>query len=180
MPSAALLSICGLQPAACCACGPQPQCPGHPQLPASVPSVCSSQPQSQVPAALALNPRCLRPSASVPGVRRPQSQPQPQAPAASGPCDAPGAAPSAQSQAPSVSMPPCASRPPFATHHTTLHMWFPEQLCTIQASSAQPQPTTPGCLRPTARHGPVPTPLAPRAAARPLPLRRDLFEQPGA
>lgn len=90
MPSAALPSICGLQPAACRACGPRPQCPGHPQPPASVPSACSSQPQPQVPAALVLSPRCLWPSVSVPGVRRPQSQPQPQAPAASGPCDAPG------------------------------------------------------------------------------------------
>lgn len=71
MPSAALLSICGLQPAACCTCGPQPQCPGHPQLPASVPSVCSSQPQPQVPAALVLSPRRSPPSvsASAPSTR---------------------------------------------------------------------------------------------------------------
>ena len=156
----------------------------------SAPGTRSSQPQSQVYAALSLSPRCLPPSPSIPGAcgPRPQSQAfaalslslspkHPQHPAHAMHL---GAAPSAQSQAPSVSMPPCASRPPFATHHITLHMWFPAQLCTIQASSAQPQPTTPGCLRLTARHGPVPAPLAPRAAARPLPLRRDLFEQPGA
>lgn len=161
MPSAALPSICGLQPAACCACGPRPQCPGHPQPPASVPGACGPRPQSQAFAALSLS---LSPK-------------HPQHPAHATHL---GAAPSAQSQAPSVSMPPCASRPPFATHHTTLYMWFPTQLRAMQASSAQPQPTTPECLRLAARHGPVPAPLAPRAAVGSLPFRRDLFEQPGA
>lgn len=40
-------------------------------------------------------------------------------------------------QAPSDSIPPYASHPPFATHRASLHAWFPTQLHAMQPSSAQ-------------------------------------------
>ena len=40
-------------------------------------------------------------------------------------------------QAPSDSIPPYASHPPFATHRASLHTWFPTQLHAMQPGSAQ-------------------------------------------
>ena len=100
-------------------------------------------------------------------------------------------------QAPSDSIPPYASHPPFATHRASLHAWFPTQLHAMQSSSAQfsaqcpkrllPQPQCPRrsqhpahhtsrCLRHPAHHTQAPTalgsaPQAPAASGPPHPRR---------
>ena len=91
-------------------------------------------------------------------------------------------------QAPSDSIPPYASHPPFATHRASLHAWFPTQLHAMQPSSAQfsaqcpkrllprsqcprrsqhPAHHTSRCLRHPAHHTQAPTALgsAPQAPA---------------
>ena len=91
-------------------------------------------------------------------------------------------------QAPSDSIPPYASHPPFATHRASLHAWFPTQLHAMRPRSAQfsaqcpkrlpPRSQCPRrsrhpahhasrCLRHPAHHAQTPTALgsAPQAPA---------------
>ena len=62
-------------------------------------------------------------------------------------------------QAPSDSIPPYASHPPFATHRASLHAWFPTQLHAMQSSSAQFSAQCPKRL--------LPQPQCPRRSQHP-------------
>ena len=84
----------------------------------ALPSACCIQPTT-LPSARSIQPTTLLSAHSV-------------QPAACYACSLrPGA------QAPSDSIPPYASHPPFATHRASLHAWFPTQLHAMRPSSAQ-------------------------------------------
>ena len=118
------------------ACRPWPQCPRHLRIPYRRTSVTHRLPHTAPPCTRGFPRNCMQCNL-VPHSFQPS-------------------APSAYGIQPTAPQAPAASGSPFATQRTSLHTWFPTQLCAMQPSSA-PFPA----YRPHGRGLPNAPPLAP-------------------